>query len=116
MAGANTTAQTATACRMRIVGLLLVRLMNITTNGRVRLLYQTLQLAGAIVSDFVLLDPEHIQHAEQQIRRRYRLGGEMQMPAALKLSARSSRQNVGNIVVQVLVRIAHIGAVKHQGV
>ena len=42
------------------------------------------------------------------------LRGIGQMPAALKLTRRAADQNVRHIVMQVLVGIAHVGAVENQ--
>src|SRR5580704_639322 len=60
------------------------------------------------------MDSVHVEDAQQKISGGDRLGGERQMTAALELAAGSARQDVGDVVVQVLVGIAHVGSVQRQ--
>src|SRR5690242_10672801 len=79
-------------------------------------LYEASEPPCAVVSDLVLMYSKHIQNAQQQIGGGNRFGREGQVPSALELSGSAARQDIRHVVVQVLVGVAHVGAVQDQGV
>src|SRR5262249_55937355 len=55
-------------------------------------------------------------NAQQEIPRGYCLPRVLQEAASLELSVGAADENVRNVIVLVLIRIPHVGAVKNQGV
>src|SRR5438132_1357355 len=80
---------------------------------RTRMLYQSCQPAVAI-TNAVLMNAVHIQNAEQKIPRSDGLSWIRQVTSPLELAGCAADQHVRHIVVQMLVGIAHIGAVQGQ--
>src|SRR2546427_12954312 len=57
----------------------------------------------------------HIQNAQQQISCRNGLSFIRQVTSSLELSAGAAYENMRHIIVLVLIRVAHVGAIENQG-
>src|SRR5881628_479036 len=64
----------------------------------------------------VLVNPVHVEHAQQQVAGRHRLAIVGEVPVAFQVSIRATDQDVRHVVMLVLIRIAHVRAVHDQRV
>src|SRR6266536_501725 len=68
------------------------------------------------VAETLLAHVEQVHDAHQQIPRRNGLGREPEVPPALELTRGAAGQIVRHVVVQVLIGVADVAAVEHDGV
>src|SRR5262249_3793469 len=66
------------------------------------------------ISDRVLADAELVEDRQQQAAGRYRLRRIRDVAVALHASVQPSDEHVRDVVVHVLVRVAHVAAVEHE--
>src|SRR5262245_2535039 len=76
---------------------------------------QLRQPVGAVALR-LLVNPVHVEHAQQQIPGRHRLALVGEVPVPFELSVGAADENMRDVVVLVLIRIPHVGAVHDQGV
>ena len=67
-----------------------------------------------LVADAVFVNVEAVQKAQQQISRRNLHGRVCQVTVTAQLSVGASDEDVGDILMAMLIRVPHVRAVEHQ--
>src|SRR5262249_20053172 len=62
----------------------------------------------------LLTDPVQVEHAQQQVAGGDALSLEGEMTIAFELTVRAADEKMRHVVVHVLVRVPHVGAVEHE--
>src|SRR5438045_2623098 len=76
-------------------------------------LLQVVQAARAVADTFPV-NVKFIQHAQQQIAGRHRLGRISQMTAAFEFPVQSTDEYMRHVVMEVLIGVPHVRSIENQ--